>query len=60
MQFHMLAFEGPDAYAQAGGIASRVTGLTRALAAAGFAMHVWFVGDPAMSQEWRRAHVSLI
>lgn len=31
MQFHVLSFEGPDAYARAGGIASRVTGLTQAL-----------------------------
>jgi glycosyltransferase involved in cell wall biosynthesis len=46
MQFHVLSFEGPDAYAQAGGIASRVTGLTQALATAGFETHLWFVGDP--------------
>jgi hypothetical protein len=35
VQFHVLSFEGPDPYAQAGGIASRITGLTQALAAAG-------------------------
>jgi hypothetical protein len=45
MQFHVLAFEGPDPYARAGGIASRVTGLTQALAAMGFETHLWFVGD---------------
>lgn len=46
MQFHLLAFEGPDAYAQAGGIASRITGLAQALAETGFETHLWFVGDP--------------
>ncbi len=46
MQFHILSFEGPDRYARAGGIASRVTGLSEALAAAGFETHLWFVGDP--------------
>jgi len=45
-QFHVLSFEGPDRYAQAGGIASRVGGLTQALADAGFETHLWFVGDP--------------
>lgn len=48
MQFHLLSFEGPDAYARAGGIASRVTGLSQTLAEAGFATHLWFVGDPAL------------
>src|SRR5688572_9891425 len=46
MQFHLLSFEGPDEYARAGGIASRITGLSEALAAAGFETHLWFVGDP--------------
>jgi glycosyltransferase involved in cell wall biosynthesis len=46
MQFHMLSFEGPDAYARAGGIASRITGLSETLAEAGFETHLWFVGDP--------------
>jgi len=39
MQFHILSFEGPDPYAQAGGIASRVTGLALALANGGFETH---------------------
>src|SRR5919109_5094152 len=47
MQFHILSFEGPDDYARAGGIASRVTGLVRALADAAYETHLWFVGDPA-------------
>lgn len=46
MQFHVLSFEGPDAYARAGGLASRVDGLTQALAALGFETHLWYVGDP--------------
>jgi glycosyltransferase involved in cell wall biosynthesis len=45
-QFHVLSFEGPDAYARAGGIASRITGLTQSLGDAGFDTHLWFVGDP--------------
>lgn len=45
-QFHVLSFEGPDPYAFVGGLATRVNGLTQALAAAGHATHLWFVGDP--------------
>jgi glycosyltransferase involved in cell wall biosynthesis len=48
VQFHILSFEGPDPYAQAGGIASRVTGLAQALADAGLETHLWFVGDPEL------------
>jgi hypothetical protein len=57
MQFHLLTFEGPDPYAQAGGIASRVTGLSQALAHAGFATHLWFVGDPALPGHETRDHL---
>ncbi|CAB1127633.1 conserved protein of unknown function [Candidatus Hydrogenisulfobacillus filiaventi] len=45
--FVVIAFEGPDPYAQAGGLGVRVAGLTRALAARGFPVHFFFVGDPA-------------
>jgi glycosyltransferase involved in cell wall biosynthesis/ribosome-associated translation inhibitor RaiA len=48
MQFHLLSFEGPDAYAYAGGLASRITGLVHALAEAGYETHLWFVGDPQL------------
>jgi glycosyltransferase involved in cell wall biosynthesis len=48
VQFHMLSFEGPDQYARAGGIASRVSGLSAACAEAGFETHLWFVGDPGL------------
>ncbi|HEY7493313.1 MAG TPA: hypothetical protein VIH59_19645 [Candidatus Tectomicrobia bacterium] len=60
MQFHVLSFEGSDAYARAGGIASHITGLTQGLAAAGFETHLWFVGDPDLpgheTQEQLRLH----
>jgi glycosyltransferase involved in cell wall biosynthesis len=45
-EFHVLSFEGPDAYARAGGIASRITGLVSELAASDLDSHLWFVGDP--------------
>jgi hypothetical protein len=45
VQFHILSFEGPDPYARAGGIGSRITGLSEALAQTGLETHVWFVGD---------------
>jgi glycosyltransferase involved in cell wall biosynthesis len=46
MQFHVLSFEGYDAYACAGGLASRITGLVNTLAEIGHETHLWFVGDP--------------
>jgi glycosyltransferase involved in cell wall biosynthesis len=59
VQVHLLSFEGPDAYAQAGGIASRVTGLVQTIAAADFATHLWFVGDPALPGHETRGQLSL-
>lgn len=47
MQFHLLSFEGPDPYARAGGIASRIDGLMAALEEVGHEAHLWFVGDPS-------------
>jgi glycosyltransferase involved in cell wall biosynthesis len=46
--FVMLSFEGPDAYARAGGLGVRVTELSCALAAAGYPVHLLFVGDPGL------------
>ena len=46
MQFHVLSFEGPDAYSRVGGLATRVEGLTETLAANGHDTHLWFIGDP--------------
>src|SRR5262245_14917891 len=59
MQFHILSFEGPDDYARAGGIASRVAGLSEALAEAGFETHLWFVGDPELAGHENRGQLSL-
>jgi glycosyltransferase involved in cell wall biosynthesis len=59
MQFHILSFEGPDRYARAGGIASRITGLSEALAEAGFATHLWFVGDPDLPGHENRGQLIL-
>ena len=46
MQCHILSFEGPDPYAQAGGVASLISGLSTGLVDAGVETHLWFVGDP--------------
>jgi hypothetical protein len=48
LQFHVLSFEGPDPYSRAGGLASRVEGLTETLATLGFETHLWFIGDPEL------------
>jgi glycosyltransferase involved in cell wall biosynthesis len=48
IQFHVLSFEGPDPYARAGGLASRVQGLVEALSAFGHETHLWFIGDPVL------------
>jgi glycosyltransferase involved in cell wall biosynthesis len=59
LQFHLLSFEGPDRYARAGGLASRVTGLAEALAGRGFDTHLWFVGDPDLPGEDRAGRLVL-
>jgi glycosyltransferase involved in cell wall biosynthesis len=59
MRFHILSFEGCDAYAQAGGIASRVSGLAETLAALGLETHLWFIGDPDLPGEEQRAGLHL-
>jgi len=58
-QFHVLSFEGPDPYARAGGIATRITGLTQALADAGHDTHLWFVGAPDGAAHEERSGVTL-
>jgi glycosyltransferase involved in cell wall biosynthesis len=58
-QFHVLSFEGPDAYARAGGIATRVSGLAQALAEADFETHLWFIGDPELPGHETRARLHL-
>jgi glycosyltransferase involved in cell wall biosynthesis len=59
MQFHVLAFEGPDAYSRAGGLATRVEGLTRTLAGLGFNTHLWFIGDPDLPGHETRGALDL-
>jgi hypothetical protein len=59
MQFHILSFEGPDAYARAGGIASRINGLSASLASSGFDTHLWFVGDPERPGHERAGRLEL-
>jgi alpha-amylase len=44
--FCLLSFEGPDSYAQAGGLGVRITHLAETLAERGFETHLMFVGDP--------------
>lgn len=46
--FIVVAFEGPDLYSFAGGLASRITNLTDALVENGFTVHQFFVGDPQL------------
>jgi len=46
VRFVILSFEGPDPYARAGGLASRVHELSRSLASKGFETHLFFIGDP--------------
>jgi glycosyltransferase involved in cell wall biosynthesis len=57
--FHVLSFEGPDAYCRAGGIATRVCGLAEGLAGSGFRTHLWFVGDPQLSGHEVRGSLEL-
>lgn len=44
--FVMLCFEGPDVYSTAGGLGTRVTELSEALATQGYTTHLIYIGDP--------------
>jgi len=59
VDFHILSFEGPDIYARAGGIASRISGLTEALAQEGFDTHLWFIGHPDLPPEETNGRLTL-
>ncbi len=59
MQLHVLSFEGPDGYARAGGIASRIEGLIESFEALGHDTHLWFVGDPEQAGYERRGNLHL-
>ncbi len=58
--FCLLAFEGPDRYAQAGGLGVRVTHLAQTLAETGYETHVLFVGDPSAAGREERLAGRLI
>ncbi|HEV7662295.1 MAG TPA: glycosyltransferase family 4 protein [Chloroflexota bacterium] len=58
--FVLMSFEGPDRYAQVGGLATRVSGLAEALASAGHETHLVFIGDPTAPGEERRLNGKLI
>ncbi len=45
--FCLISFEGPDQYAQAGGLGIRISQLADQLASSGYETHLIFVGDPA-------------
>jgi glycosyltransferase involved in cell wall biosynthesis len=47
--FVSLSFEGPDQYSAAGGLGTRVTEFTEALATQGYQTHLIFIGDPELS-----------
>ena len=59
MQFHVLSFEGPDAYSRVGGLATRIEGLTETLAGLGTEVHLWFIGDPELPGHELRGLVHL-
>jgi glycosyltransferase involved in cell wall biosynthesis len=44
--FVLLCFEGPDVYSTAGGLGTRVTELSEALASQGYLTHLIYIGDP--------------
>lgn len=44
--FVLLCFEGPDVYSTAGGLGTRVSELSEALATQGYTTHLVFIGDP--------------
>jgi glycosyltransferase involved in cell wall biosynthesis len=44
--FVILSFEGPDVYSTAGGLGTRVSELSEALATQGYTTHLIFIGDP--------------
>jgi alpha-amylase len=53
--FCFLSFEGPDLYAQAGGLSVRITQLATHLARRGYDGHLFFVGAPDAPAKEQRA-----
>jgi hypothetical protein len=58
--FVLLCFEGPDVYSTAGGLGTRVTELSEALATQGYKTHLIFIGDPYKPAVEERANGKLI
>ncbi len=50
LAFAVISMEGPDQYSQAGGLGVRVAQLSRALAAQGYPVTLFFVGDPSLPE----------
>jgi glycosyltransferase involved in cell wall biosynthesis len=59
VHFHVLSFEGPDAYARIGGLETRVAGVCEALVSAAYETHLWFVGDARLPSEEEREGLQL-
>jgi len=58
--FVILCFEGPDVYSTAGGLGTRVTELSEALATQGYTTHLIFIGDPTKAAVETRVDGHLI
>jgi glycosyltransferase involved in cell wall biosynthesis len=58
--FVILCFEGPDIYSTAGGLGTRVTELSEALAMQGYTTHLIFIGDPTKPSREERLNGCLI
>jgi glycosyltransferase involved in cell wall biosynthesis len=58
--FVLLSFEGPDVYSTAGGLGTRVTELSEALATEGFTTHLIYIGDPSKPGVEERVNGNLI
>jgi glycosyltransferase involved in cell wall biosynthesis len=59
LQFHILSFEGPDAFSRVGGLATRVNGLAQALTDLEHEVHFWFVGDPDLPSHEKKGLLAL-
>ena len=58
--FVLLCFEGPDVYSTAGGLGTRVSELSEALATQGYTTHLVFIGDPYKPSTEKKADGRLI
>src|SRR5947209_16762240 len=58
--FVRLCVEGPDVYSTAGGLGTRVTELSEALAMQGYTTHLIFIGDPSQPSVETRVDGRLI